>query len=65
MSYEQRIIIDDMLLENRSFNIAGMYEAGFVFDPGRVLPKDEVEKLQLTPPDRIRDCHCAGEYHWR
>lgn len=54
-----------ILESNRALNIAAMHNAGFAPDPGRKLTKAEIDGLQLTPPNQIRDCRAENPYHWR
>ena len=48
----------------RAFNAAASIRAGFGFDPGRTLSPEEIAGINLTPPERIRDCGFKPTYYW-
>jgi len=49
----------------RNFNLAAMSASGFAVDRGRSMTAEEIGKLNLTPPNMIRDSRAVGTYHWR
>jgi len=46
------------------FNAAASVRAGFGFDPGRQLSPEEIARINLTPPQKIRDCGFKPQYYW-
>ncbi len=48
----------------RVLNQVSMTAAGFQPDPGRTLSPEEIAGINITPPERIRDCGFKPTYYW-
>jgi len=48
----------------RVLNQVSMTAAGFQPDPGRQLSPEEIARINLTPPQKIRDCGFKPQYYW-